>query len=107
MLAAGCASPSCHGDATRPLEVFALGRHRLAPIEVHDTLPLSTEERRRNFERACGFLVDLDVPDDSALLSEPLAPATGHAGGVVFEDETADGYVVIEGWIADALARRP
>lgn len=105
----GCANPSCHGSADRPLEIYAPRRHRLDPEQVHRDTPLTDEELERNFDRARALLVDIAAPEDSPLLHEPLAIEAGgseHGGGVQFEDRDDPGYRVLEAWIAASLEEK-
>lgn len=111
ILGVSCANPSCHGDASRPLEVFAEHAHRLDPEWLHRDLPLTEEEHARNFARARSFLVGVADPDACALLYEPLAPSAGGAGHgdaiIVWEDTTDPDYGVLRAWIATALEEAP
>ncbi len=102
----GCANPSCHGSADRPLETFARFQHRLDPSRVHLDEPLSAGARTLNQVAAAAFLVGYDDPERSPLLTKPLAPTAGgadHAGGVIFGDPWEPGYTALHGWAADAL----
>lgn len=101
-----CGTPSCHGDAMRPFEVYAPHSHRLDPADDFLDTPLTEEELLRGFDEARAFLTDVDVPEDSLLLRKALHPDAGgavHAGGVQFLDATDSGYQGIYEWVADAL----
>lgn len=97
-----CANPSCHGLRTRPLEIYAVGQHRLDAEELHLEEPLREEELRLNFWRACGFLFEGGAPERCTLLSKPLAPragGSGHGGGVQFEDREEADYQTLLTWV--------
>jgi hypothetical protein len=101
-----CSNPSCHGNGQRPFEVFAARRNRLDPAELYRATPLSDEELALDFERSCGFLVDLDRAEDCALLNKPLAPSAGgttHGGETQFADREEPGYQAILRWVDLAL----
>ena len=102
-LAYGCASPSCHGSADRPLQLYAVHQHRLNPDDVWADAPLTNAELYLNFHRACGFLLDLERPADCELVRKPLAIAAGgqrHGGGDQFNDTDNPDYRAILDWIS-------
>ncbi len=106
VLAAGCSNPSCHGNAGRPLEVYAPFMHRLDPDRVHLDEPITEAELVLNRLRAAAFLRDCDDPDLSALLTKPLAPAAGgceHTGGTVYEDDSEPDYQTLRAWASEAI----
>lgn len=102
ILSEGCGSPSCHGTNERPLELYSVRMHRLDPDDVFLETPLTPEELWLNFARSCGFLMDLDAPEDCELLKKPLDPKAGgseHVGGVQFGDADNPDYASILDWI--------
>ncbi len=102
VLSSRCANPSCHGDSTRPLEVFAVHAHRLNPADVFVDAPLTEEELQMNYLRACGFLAIDGPASDSMIMLKPLAQEAGggrHFGGAQFMDADAAGYRALETWI--------
>jgi len=105
-LATGCANPSCHGNAGRPLEIYAPQLHRLDPDRLHIDEPLTETELRANQHRAAAFLL---VTGDGALvplLAKPLAPEFGgseHGGRVVYEDRLDPAYLALSRWVDSAL----
>ncbi len=103
-----CANPSCHGTERRPLEIYAPSLHRADPDAIHSSSPLTDLELEANFGRSCGFLLDLDRPRDSLLLSKPLAMSAGgtaHADIVVFETDDDAEFVSMLDWVTDAFVR--
>lgn len=107
VLADRCAAPSCHGDASRPLEVFAPRRHRLDPAATFLALPLTDDELWHNYLGACAFLVDVIDPAGCELLTKALSPSFGgaeHEGGVIFADPSDRGYDALRRWVVGALA---
>lgn len=105
VLAERCANPSCHGDASRPLSLFAVRRHRLDPRDVYLETPLSDEEVAHNFAQTAAFLEGVSRASDSLLLRKPLArDGVAHRGGAVFPDDGDYGYQRLRAWIDVALA---
>lgn len=106
---ASCANPACHGDPGRPLEVYAEHLHRLDPDDTWRDLPLTSEEVWLNQCRASAFVVALDDPEDSEILTKPLAPEAGgvaHGGGTWFSDPANPDYQALLSWI-DTAWRAP
>ena len=106
VLAAGCANPSCHGSADRPLELYAPFMHRLDAERVHLDEPLTETELELNRRRSAALLQDCEDPDLSVLLTKPLAPDAGgceHEGGVIFEDAWEQDYEALRGWASQAI----
>lgn len=101
VLGARCANPSCHGNASRPLSIYAVQRHRKNPDHVFLDAPLAEEELTHNFFQASAFLLGISHADESRLLSKPLA---GHAGVAVFSDKADHDYQRLRAWIEAALA---
>ncbi len=102
ILSSRCANPSCHGESTRPLEVFAVHAHRLEPTDVFLDEPLTEEELWMNYLRASGFVAVDGPASDSLILLKPLAPEAGggaHHGGTQFMDADCAGYRTLETWI--------
>ncbi len=102
VLARGCSTPACHGQITRPLEIFASGLHRLNDEDLHLPGAISEEELRLNFWRASAFLFEGENPKQCQLLTKPLSPAAGgmgHSGGIQFEDISESDYQVLLSWV--------
>ncbi len=98
-----CGLAACHGTPERPLALFVVPHHRLG-AETSDLL--NPDESAANFNRARSFLIGLDAPADSPLLTAPLAKDAGgtfHRPGPTFETTIDDEYQVILSWIEDAL----
>ncbi|MCP4872048.1 MAG: hypothetical protein GY898_25365 [Proteobacteria bacterium] len=106
VLEAGCANPSCHGNADRPLEVYARFQYRLDPDRLYLDEPITADELTHNRRSAAGFLVGFAAAARSPLLTKPLAHDAGgahHAGGVVFGDAQEPGYRALKAWADGAL----
>lgn len=104
-----CANPSCHGTEDRPLEVYAVHRHRLDPDDVFLDAPLTSQELRLGFERTRALLVPGESASAALLVRKPLPESYGgapHAGGVQFGDTWSEDYLTLWAWIADAEERR-
>jgi hypothetical protein len=110
VLTKNCAAFACHGDARRPLRLFARNRLRLGGTEATRNAPLSAEERSYNFAAARAF-VDGHEPEESLLLMKPLEASKGgyfHRGaedygkGNVFRDAQDPEYRAIVDWIGGA-----
>lgn len=101
-----CSSPSCHGNSRRPLELYAVGQHRLALEDLYRDTPLTENELEANFIRACSFMMDAESPQRCQLVTKPLQESkggVGHEGGVLFEDTSDRDYEVLLDWITLAL----
>lgn len=110
ILAQRCANPGCHGEPDRPLEVYAVLRHRLDPADRWRDVPLSEMELSRNYAHACGFLAGIDTSEDCLLLRKTLPESAGgayHAGGVIFEDTSEPDYQTLQRWVSSRLAVAP
>ncbi|MEK6606468.1 MAG: hypothetical protein AABZ30_02300 [Myxococcota bacterium] len=92
-----CANPSCHGRPERPLAVYAPRRFRADATRTFLDEPLTSEELRHNYDRACGFAAFVDAPIESLLLRKPLGRAY-HGGGIVLAEGDAETRV-IEDWL--------
>lgn len=106
VLGAGCANPSCHGSAGRPLEVFARFQHRLDPDRLHFDEPITADELSLNQEAAAALLLGFDEAVRSPLLTKPLhehAGGSAHVGGAVFGDTHEPGYGALAAWAQDAI----
>jgi len=104
VLAARCATPSCHGRADRPLALYAPGLHRRDPRDLHRELPLDQAELRLNLVRVMAF-VSPEV-GRCELLTKPLADAAGgipHAGGTQFADTSDWDYRALRDWVHDCF----
>ena len=101
-----CATPSCHGVRGRPLEIYAVGWHRLDPARVHDEGPLDDEELRLGYERARSFIVEAGTTGRCHLLDKPLAESAGgaaHEGGAQFEDVSEPDFIALHRWVSAAM----
>jgi len=111
VLASTCANGTCHGDADRPLEIYAVHHHRLDPGDVYLDTGLTDEELRLNWLRASAFIEEVrgwpDVrAEECSLLLKPMAEEIGgavHGGGDVFFDPWDRDFVALRDWIDDAL----
>ncbi|MCC6999967.1 MAG: hypothetical protein IT370_35540 [Deltaproteobacteria bacterium] len=106
VLTARCANPSCHGNAARPLSLFAVHRHRMDSADTFLDAPLTGAEERHNFLQASAFLLGVDRAAHSLLLTQPLAVRAGgdgHAGVEVFADTEDFDYRRLRAWAATAL----
>ncbi len=106
ILARRCANPSCHGNAGRPLALYARHRYRLEPADVHKDLALTEDELRRNVTRILALHEGIHSATEGTLLLKPLAPAAGgasHAGGVVFLETDDTEYQVLQAWLAGVI----
>ncbi len=106
VLAARCANPSCHGNADRPLAVYAVHRHRMDPRDVYVDTPLSDEELRHNFVQASVFLLGVRDASQCPLLTRPLAVeagGSGHASVAIFAGTADYDYQRLHAWIEATL----
>ena len=119
VLMAECATPACHGNTARRMEILAPGRMRLADeyatvratlteddIEFGIQPPLTLAETEFNFIQARG-MVDTDGGvAASPLINRPLAIGAGgryHApNGDIFVSRQDPGFVVLSRWIQGA-----
>ncbi|MEE9385780.1 MAG: hypothetical protein V3V08_20415 [Nannocystaceae bacterium] len=111
VLADRCSQSSCHGTTGRPFWVYSVRDLRLGDASG----PLSTKELEANHLCARSFLSDMPGssnpadaahPEDSALLTKPLAVREGgvrHASGPVFERRSEHGYAALLAWVQVAL----
>ena len=106
VLAQDCSKDSCHGDPGRPLGLYAVGAARIE-AQLEDTEEdLTQEELSANHTRARGFLVGIEGPEHSLLVTKPLPVADGgtvHDPGPVFESDVDHRYVVMLDWVALAF----
>ncbi len=98
-----CSNPSCHGNAQRPLSLYAPQAHRLRPEDTFSDRPLSPEEKRANYDRARSFAVD--VGGGPLLLTKPLAEDAGGVrhlqGEALFFSVDERDYRAIEAWLSE------
>jgi len=102
ILAARCANPSCHGNAQRPLALFAPLRYRDDPALMFVDSPLSATEIEANYRRSIAFLLHVDRADASRLLAKPLGV---HAGVHVFADPQEQDAQQLRDWANTAISR--
>ncbi len=96
VLTASCANPSCHGNVDRPLQIYAVHRHRMDPADAWADGELTADETRANFLSAAGF----SLPP-SELARKPLDPAVGgmsHLGGVIWQSTEDPDYEALRAW---------
>lgn len=93
-----CAQGGCHGRPDRPFVLFAPGVYRLDASRTHLAEDLTPQEHELNATRVAAW-ADADRPDESLVLSKPLAGGAFHGGGEVFAGETDPDYVVLRDWI--------
>jgi len=101
-MAASCANPSCHGTPARPMELYAVRQHRFDPDQVYADTQLTELELWMNFQRICGFVVEVDAPADCEVLQKPLATeagGAGHVGGAQYDDTDHPAYQLLLEWL--------
>lgn len=104
VLEARCANPSCHGNGQRPLELYAVGLHRLDDGERHHQDGLSERELQLNLWRAWAHVGA--TAEASELLLKPLDPDAGgheHEGGVIWGDLDTYEAAQLTTWIEASL----
>jgi hypothetical protein len=97
---ARCATLDCHGNADRPLRLYAETGLR-ASDELRDTTTLTAEELDANVAAVSG-LQDPgggQIGVDELLLAKPLGRMK-HSGGVVWTTLTDPQYVCVRGWLS-------
>ena len=97
LLAARCASPTCHGSDRRRLRVYAPGFFRSDPRRVHRDEPITADELAANERSAAAFALDAPSAAESLLVAKPLN-AVPHLGGQVFS-AADDEYASLIAWI--------
>ncbi len=112
VLAARCSFMDCHGNAERPLSLYAEQRYRLGIDWVDFETPLTGEELAANFDTVRSFIAR--GANEPQLLSEK--PLDTRAGGLyhqgkgdygpddVFLSTDDPGYVLLREFIAGASA---
>ncbi len=101
VLGPSCAAPGCHGDPTRPLELFEPGWHRADPDRRFLNEDLDEDELQANFERARAFVAP--DPEQSLLLLKALEPERGgvaHDPGPSWLDTDEPDYQTVLFWAA-------
>jgi hypothetical protein len=100
ILASQCANPTCHGRPERPLSLFAPGRFRRVPEELHLPGPLTPEELDHNYRASVALAADPAPGDDALLARKPLAGGgLYHGGGAVFDGPTDRSYRTLRAWM--------
>ncbi|MCC6213334.1 MAG: hypothetical protein IT376_00560 [Polyangiaceae bacterium] len=102
VLAERCANPSCHGNPSRPLSLYAPRRHRADPGDVYLDTPLTAEELEHDFRQAAVFVAEARRPDESLLLVKPRSPE--HGDGLVFLDPVEYDLRRLRAWVRAAHA---
>ncbi|MCP4499863.1 MAG: hypothetical protein GY822_07865 [Deltaproteobacteria bacterium] len=103
-----CASPSCHGNDDRPLEIFAQQLHRVNDDERYLYTPLTDDEIMQNALRASLFVGDLQG-GESSLLRKTLPLEVGgkeHAAGSQFSAVDDRGYQALLRWVESVHEER-
>lgn len=96
ILTEGCANPSCHGNADRPWQVYAVHRYRMDEADLWADGELSAEEHAANLAQARAFTVS-----PWELCRKPLDPAAGgmsHEGGVSWFSVDDAEYEALRSW---------
>lgn len=101
VLGPSCAAPGCHGDPSRPLELYQPGWHRRDPDRRFVDEALSPEELESNFVRSRAFV--RPVPEESLLVRKALATEHGgvsHDSGPIWLDTYETDYQTVLWWAA-------
>ncbi len=96
ILTEGCANPSCHGNADRPYQVYAVHRNRLDEADLWADGVLNEAEHAANLAQARAFAA---APWE--LCRKPLDPAVGgmsHDGGVSWSSVDDADYEAVRAW---------
>lgn len=102
VLAERCANPSCHGNVSRPLSLYAPRRHRVDPGDVYLDAPLTAEELEHDFRQASVFVAEAPSADESLLLVKPRSAE--HGDGLVFLDPVEYDLRRLRAWVRAAHA---
>jgi hypothetical protein len=108
VLAARCSNPSCHGNAARPLSIYAQHHFRLHAKETFLDSPLRAEELQHNLIQASIFTADPPDPTSALLLQKALAKSAGGIGHLhteVFTDANDYDYQRLLTWLEQASAQ--
>jgi hypothetical protein len=97
---ARCATLDCHGNADRPLRLYAETGLRAAD-ELRDTTTLTPAELDANVAAVSGLQESTgsEVADDQLLLAKPLG-LMKHSGGAVWTTSADPQYLCVRGWLA-------
>jgi hypothetical protein len=105
VLSGGCASLDCHGDAGRPLRLYARDGLRLAAdLRGHDP---TEDELVANMDAIAGLGVGRSRIEDDLLLLKPLSVAAGgvhHVGGDLWADQSDPAYRCLHAWLRDGAS---
>lgn len=105
VLQVGCASLDCHGDAGRPLRLYARnGLRAEVALRGQDASDL---EILANMHAIAGLDPQIDRIDDHLLLLKPLAVEAGglhHVGGDLWADRTHGVYRCLHAWLRSGVA---
>ena len=96
---ARCATLDCHGNADRPLRLYAATGLRLA---ADRDLAITAEELTANLEAASG-LDDPPNVDERLVLLKALGRMK-HSGDAVWAGPSDPQYMCVRGWLAGASA---
>lgn len=97
VLAARCATATCHGSDRRRLRVYAPGWFRADASRTHRDEPLTADELEANARSAEAFAANVAVAEQSLLVRKPLGAAV-HLGGRVLTENDAATRAIVD-WI--------
>jgi hypothetical protein len=100
VLQAGCASLDCHGQAGRPLRLYARNGLRQR-VELRG-LDASESEALANMQAITGLAPETQHLEDHLLLLKPLAVDAGgvhHKGGELWRDQNDHAYRCLHAWL--------
>lgn len=105
VLEAGCASLDCHGDAGRPLRLYATNGLRLdASLRGG---PPTDDELAANMRLLTGLDPEVTDLESHLILLKPLAVAAGgvhHVGGDLWPDQRDPAYRCLHSWLRDGTS---
>jgi len=104
LLQAGCASLDCHGDAGRPLRLYA--RNGLREDIALRGQDASESELEANMSAIAWLDPEAAQLEDHLLLLKPLAVGAGgmhHIGGDLWSDQSTDLYRCFHAWLRNGL----
>jgi len=108
VLQAGCASLDCHGNAGRPLRLYARNGLRIdVALRGEDA---SDGEMLSNIAAIAGLEPGVDKVEDHLLLLKPLAVEAGglhHIGGDLWPDQSDAVYRCLHAWLRAGVSDEP
>lgn len=96
-----CASGGCHGNADRPLSLYAPGAYRADTTRTFLDEPLSAWEVRQNARRVSAFAHGHGAWD-SLVVQKPLSESAGgvwHGGGEIYAEVDDLGCRALVRWL--------